>query len=58
MQYEPLLCGVIIMENILEWFYDGKGQVILGMILFAAGCFCLVAGVIFTLRGLGFFNAT
>jgi len=48
----------IIMENITEWLFDGKGQIILGLLLLAVGCFCLIAGTIFTLRGLGFFNAT
>jgi len=47
-----------MIQNLIEWLYDGKGQVLIGFIFFAFGCFLLVCGVLYTLSGLGFFKAT
>jgi len=41
-----------MIQKIIEWIYFGKGQILLGFMLFAAGCFLLVAGAIFVISGL------
>jgi|DEB0MinimDraft_12_1074336.scaffolds.fasta_scaffold18905_2 hypothetical protein len=46
-----------MIQNILEWFFDGKGQVILGMVIMGISMLLLICGALLTLRGIGFFNA-
>jgi hypothetical protein len=45
-----------MIQDFANWLFEGKGTVLLGLILFASGCFMLLGGVLFTLQGLGFFK--